>query len=182
MENPRKLHPEIRNREVTMAARFFASIAVLTFLAAPAPAEVEYQFGPDGSLMQVTAEDSDFSHLIGSLPEGVLATFCLESTTPSGSWFWQLEGYRSGGVVTVTGGFIDGTICDAPYWDVTGGSITRTSLQLNADHVGEVYCMTVVDMSGVRTPPAPLIWSGTYGFPNHFYEHDTEFLHIGSCP
>jgi hypothetical protein len=167
-----------------MLKQVFALLAAVTLFTVPATAEVEYQVSPDGIVMEVTIEDADFEAFLKSVPEGVRATFCMNSTSTFGiNWFWELQGNRVPGGVDVTGGFIFGTICDSPNWDVTGGFISGTTLQLNGVYVGSASCADEVDMSGTRTVPGPRVWSGEYGFPIHSFPHDTALLFpIGPCP
>jgi hypothetical protein len=166
-----------------MLKRLLAVMAVLSLAALPASAEeIHYSVDANGVVMDVTFDNGDFGSFIQSLPEGRAVTVCFESTSIYGiDWLWTIDVTRSGMVVTVVGGFIGGTICDAPNWNVTGGTITATSMQLNADYVGGGSCAAEVDLSGSRTPPGPRIWSGEYGFPTHAFPHDTEFIGFGPC-
>jgi hypothetical protein len=136
---------------------------------------------PDGHQVEVFIEDANFEGWIQTLPEGVPLTVCMNSTSSFGiDWDWTIDGVRNGPGFDITGGFIDGTICDAPNWDVTGGRITGSTLQLNADYVGSGSCAPEVDMSGTRSG-GPRVWSGMYGFPTHAFPHDTALTGLGPC-
>ena len=165
-----------------MLKRLLALTAVRSLAALPAIAgEVHYSADANGVLMDVTMEGA-YGDFIQSLPDGRSVTVCFESTSTYGiDFLWTIDVTRSGGVVTVHSGFIGGTICDAPNWSVTGGTITATSLQFNGVYVGGLSCAAEIDMSGTRTPPGPRIWSGDYGWPTHAFPHDTEFLGRGPC-
>lgn len=165
-----------------MVKQLVALLAVVLLFATPVLAGVTYQVSPDGHRMEIYIDDVDFSAWLESIPEGTRITGCMNSTSIYGiDWDWTIDGYRDGAGFTITGGFIDGTICDAPNWSVTGGYIAPTTLQLNADYVGSQNCAPEVDMSGTRVPGTPRIWSGEYGFPGHAFPHDTEFMGIGPC-
>jgi len=164
-----------------MFKQLFLLLAALTLLAAPAFAGVTYQVSPDGYQVEVFIEDVNFEGWIQSLPMGVTITACLNSTSTYGiDWDWTIDGQRNGPGFDIIGGFIDGTICDAPNWDVTSGRITGTTLQLNAVYVGSGNCADELDMSGTRSG-GPRIWSGDYGFPAHAFPHDTALVGLGPC-
>ena len=158
----------------------------ILFVAAPALAEVQYHVTPDGEIVaDATYGDLDLSGVIESLPEGRSVTFCMNSTSIYGiDWFWELEGVRNGMQVDIVGGNITGTICGSGGWDVTGGTITATSMTMSAQYVGGGSCATPLNLIGSRNPPAPRVWSGTYGWygSNNDFPHDTEFVNIGPCP
>jgi hypothetical protein len=159
-----------------------ALLAVLFVAAAPAHSEMEYQVTPDGVVMEATIDEADFSEFIESIPERGGVTVCFNSTSTLGiDWFWTIDVVRSGGVVNVLGGFISGTICDSPNWDVTGGTITGTSMSFSGVYVGSSSCADVVELDGSRTPPGPRVWSGLYGFPAPSFPHDTAFAGFGPC-
>lgn len=166
-----------------MLKRLLALTAALSLAAIPAIAgEIEYSVDANGVVMDVTIDNGDFGSFLESLPEGRSVTACFQSTSTYGIDFqWTIDATRSGGVVTVHSGFIGGTICDAPNWSVTGGTITTTSLQLNGIYIGSGSCAAEIDLSGTRTPPGPRVWSGEYGFPAHAFPHDTEFIGLGPC-
>jgi hypothetical protein len=166
-----------------MLKQLFTLLSVVSLFATPVFAEVTYQVSPDGHRVEIYVDDADFSAWIESVPEGERITGCMNSTSSLGiDFYWTIEGVRNGLGFDITGGFIDGTICDAPNWDVTGGRIEPTSLQLNADYVGSSNCAPEIDMSGSRSPGTPRVWSGEYGFPVHAFPHDTEFLGPFPCP
>ncbi len=167
--------------------KLFLSILVsLLILSIPAAAEVQYHVTPDGEVVvDVTFDGLDLSEVVESLPEGRSTTFCMHSTSSYGiDWYWELQGVRNGMEVDVVGGNISGTICGSMDWDVTGGVITLTSMTLSANYVGGGSCATPLNLIGSRTPPAPPVWSGTYGWfgSNSDFPHDTEFVNIGPCP
>jgi hypothetical protein len=168
-----------------MLQRFVMLLALLAFVVTPALAEAQYQVTPDGRIvMNAKVDGVDFTDLIESFPAGRNVTFCLHSTSEFGiDWYWELQGVKVDEGLQVLGGFIKGTICDAPNWDVSGGTIYRFNLVLQAFYVGGESCAGQLDMIGDRTPPA-LLWSGTYGWwgANDQFPHSTSFYSIGPCP
>ncbi len=163
-------------------SKWFVALLAIAFIATPVAAEISYVVDANGVKMEVNVDDASFETLINSLPEGTRATICLNSITPADiDWYWEIQVTRYGNQVIVNGGFIDGTICDGPNWDVTGGTLTATSLQLNAVYVGVENCADELDMSGTRTPPGPREWTGQYGFPSHFFDHLTGVHNLGPC-
>jgi len=83
---------------------------------------------------------------------------------------------------TILGGNISGTICDAPNWTLTGGTV-GSSITINGRHTGTAPCASTVTIVAPFGPPAG--YTGTYGFDgaSTSFAHSTLFLGFNrSCP
>ncbi len=104
------------------------------------------------------------------------ATTCFQLNVSTSTFFIEATLDVTTYPYTIGGGRISGSICDAPNWVLTGGTIDG-NLTISGTHVGTGPCAaSTIDIIGAFGPPAG--YAGTYGFhaANNMFSHRTLFL------
>lgn len=115
------------------------------------------------------------------IPRAANATACFQLNNGAAATFFinaniDLNAYP----YNIVGGNIGGTICDAPNWTLTSGTVGG-SLVINGTHTGAGACAATIQITG--SFGAPDTYPGTYGFPAAAFSHRTMFLGFNrSCP
>lgn len=111
------------------------------------------------------------------------ATACFQLNVNTSTFFIEATLDVTAYPYTIGGGRISGSICDAPNWALTGGTI-GSNIAISGSHVGTGPCgASTINIIGAFGPPAG--YAGTYGFngANSTFTHRTLFLGYNvSCP
>jgi len=158
-----------------MMKRICLCLAALLVVIAATPLTAAQSIDANGRAIELA--DLPFLEGAGGL------TVCFNMVEAGIDWNWELEVVTGGGMATVTGGNISGTICDSPNWSVTGGNINPTSIDLSGVYDGVESCADNVDLIGDRNGGG-FTWTGTYGFfgANDSFPQSISFVGVGACP